>query len=76
MGENLVNWLRIVIYLNMILDFTGKSLSFCRTWGKHIVYKNCSECQKQFLSSYCGLVDAKIRASDKDLPVYIIGFKS
>ena len=22
------------------------------------------------LSSYCGLVDAKIRASDKDLPVY------
>ena len=24
------------------------------------------------LSSYCGLVDAKIRASDKDLPVYII----
>ena len=24
------------------------------------------------LSSYCGLVDAKIRASDKDLPVIII----
>ena len=23
------------------------------------------------LSSYCGLVDAKIRASDKDLPVHI-----
>ena len=22
------------------------------------------------LSSYCGLVDAKIRASDKDLPVF------
>ena len=22
------------------------------------------------LSSYCGLVDAKIRATDKDLPVY------
>ena len=24
------------------------------------------------LSSYCGLVDAKIRASDKDLPVHEI----
>ena len=45
------------------------------------MYKNCSECQKQFLfttcnsinnlSSYCGLVDPKIRASDKDLPVYL-----
>ena len=23
------------------------------------------------LSSYCGLVDAKIRASDKDLPVFV-----
>ena len=49
-----------------------------RTWGEHVVYKNCSECQKQFLyttcsmnnlSSYCRLVDAKIRASDKDLAV-------
>ena len=27
--------------------------SFCRTWGEHVVYKNCSECQKQFL--YKGL---------------------
>ena len=26
------------------------------------------------LSSYCGLVDAKIRASDKDLPVYMYIF--
>ena len=43
------------------------------------VCRNCSDCQKQFLyttcsphdlSSYCGLVDAKIGASDKDLPVY------
>ena len=66
---------------------TGKSLSevllFAEHGGGHaVVYKNCSECQKQFLyttcffnsmnnlSSYCGLVDAKIiRASDKDLPV-------
>ena len=62
------------------------------------MYKNCSECQKQFLytqdhvlprfelgifmywtcnsmnnlSSYCGLVDAKIRAFDKDLPVKVL----
>ena len=27
------------------------------------------------LSSYCGLVDAKIGASDKDLPVLIAGSK-
>ena len=27
------------------------------------------------LSSYCGLVDAKIRASDKDLPVLILFFQ-
>ena len=56
------------------------------------MYRNCSECQKQFLyttsssqvsawnfqllnylmnslSSYCGIGDAKISASDKDLPV-------
>ena len=68
-----------------------QKLFFCRTWGEHVVYKNCSECQKQLLytlprfetwifmywscnsmnnlSSYCGLVDAKMRASDKDLPV-------
>ena len=26
-----------------------RSSSFCRTWGEHVVYKNCSECQKQFL---------------------------
>ena len=31
----------------------GESLSnaliFCRIWGEHVVYRNCSECQKQFL---------------------------
>ena len=57
--------------------------SIGRTWVEHVVHINCSECQtkKQFvyatcseqsmnnLLSYCGLVDAKIRASDKDLPV-------
>ena len=26
-----------------------QKLSFCRTWGEHIVYKKFSECQKQFL---------------------------
>ena len=73
----------------------GKSLSeaLLFAWEEHIVYRNCSDCQKQFLyttcsphvlslefsscksvnnlSSYCGLVDAKIRASDKDLPALI-----
>ena len=39
------------------------------------VYTTCSACTLSFswtmnnLLSYCGLVDAKIRASDKDLPV-------
>ena len=43
---------------------------------KQFVYRTCSElaifmywtCNS--MSSYCGLVDAKIRASDKDLPVH------
>ena len=30
-----------------------KSSSFCRTWGEHVVYKDCSECQKQFLYTTC-----------------------
>ena len=37
--------------LREILEDTGKSLSetllFWRTWGEHVVYRNCSECQKQ-----------------------------
>ena len=24
-----------------------------QTWGEHVVYKNCSECQKQFLYTKC-----------------------
>ena len=31
------------------------------------MYRTCNSMNN--LSSYCGLVDAKIRASDKDLPV-------
>ena len=56
-----------------------RSSSFCRKWGEHVVYRNCFLRQKQFLYttcnsmnnllSYCGLVDAKIRASRKDLTV-------
>ena len=38
---------------------TGKSLSeallFCRTWGEHVMYKSCSECQKQFLYTTCSI---------------------
>ena len=80
-----------------------------RTWGEHVVYKNCylflfwhseqlmcttcsthvlpmfSPCSElgifmywtgnsmNNLLSYCGLVDAKIRASDIDLPVVVLG---
>ena len=36
---------------------TGKSLSeallFAEHGGEHVVYKNCSECQKQFLYTTC-----------------------
>ena len=28
-------------------------LFFCRTWGEHVVYINCSECQKQFFYTAC-----------------------
>ena len=55
------------------------------TSSEHVVYINCSECQnknkEQFIThnsmnnllSCCGLVDARIRAFDKDLPVTNIG---
>ena len=43
------------------------------TSGEHVVYQNCSECQNKTKTTICvhicGLVDEKIRASDKDLPV-------
>ena len=52
--ENLVNRPMDVAQL---IPVTGKSFSeallFCRTWGEHVVYKNCSECQKQFLYTTC-----------------------
>ena len=43
----------------------------CRAWAKHacsalVVFHGNS---MNNLLSYCGLIDAKIRASDKDLPV-------
>ena len=44
-------------YFALGLAATGKSLSeallFCRTWGEHVVYKKCFECQKQFLYTTC-----------------------
>ena len=53
------------------------------TSSEHVVYINCSKCQNKKpicvhkiaivslnnLSSHCGLVDARICVSDKDLPV-------
>ena len=34
-------------------DVTGKSLSEALLFAEHVVYKNCSECQKQFLYTTC-----------------------
>ena len=31
------------------ISCTGKSLSEALLFAEHVVYKNCSECQKQFL---------------------------
>jgi hypothetical protein len=47
-----------------------------RTWAEHILAMFCA-CSfhgnsMNNLLSYCGLIDAKIRASDKDLPVLIM----
>ena len=40
-----------------IFCYKGKSLSeallFCKTSEEHVVYRNCSECQKQFLFTTC-----------------------
>ena len=46
-----------------------------RIWAEHVLPMFCT-CSfhgnsKNNLLSYCGLIDAKIRASDKDLPVSI-----
>ena len=46
-----------------------------RTWAEHgqNMFCACSFHGNSMnnLLSYCGLIDAKIRASDKDLPAYI-----
>ena len=40
----------IVVFDNFLVQVNlCQMLFFCRTWGEHVVYKNCSECQKQFL---------------------------
>ena len=66
-----INW-PLVVYINC---------SECQN-KKQFVYTTCSELaifmfwtrnSMNNLSSYCGLVDAKIRASDKDLPVQALG---
>ena len=40
------------------------------TSSVHVLYTNCSECPK------CGLVDARINASAKDLPICLQVYKS
>ena len=65
-----------VVYINCY-DYQNKN-------KKQFVYTTCSELgifmywtgdSMDNLLSYYGLVDAKIRASDKDLPVHIIAGK-
>ena len=59
---------------------TGKCLTEVLLFAKHGENMLCTEIERGIfmywtcssmnnLLSYCGLVDAKIRASDKDLPV-------
>ena len=33
----------------------SEALIFGRTWGEHVVYMNCSDCQNQFLYTTCSL---------------------
>ena len=51
-----------------------------RTWEEHVLPMFCACSFHGFsmnnLFSYCGLIVAKIRASDKDLPVSLIYFTS
>ena len=43
--------------MDIQIDITGKSLSeallFVEYGGENVVYRNCSECQKQFLYTTC-----------------------
>jgi hypothetical protein len=43
--------------------------SECQNKTKKIVFTMCSELSMNILLSYCGLVDARINASENDLPV-------
>ena len=69
-----------VRYMNIASSehFVYINCSECQNKKNQFVYTTCSELASFMywtrnsmnnLSSYCGLVDAKIRASDKDLPV-------
>ena len=40
-------------FVNVLPVNLCQQLFFCRTWGEHVVFKNCSECQKQFLYTTC-----------------------
>ena len=40
-------------YCNLLNNIFCIGKSLCRTWGKHVVYKNCSEYYKQFLYTTC-----------------------
>jgi hypothetical protein len=60
--------------LFMELPWKLQAQNMGRTWVEHVLPMFCA-CSfhgnsMNNLLSYCGLIDAKIRASDKDLPVY------
>ena len=64
--ENLENLLSTKIVLNVRNNFCTQH-ALPRFELGIFMYWTCSSMNN--LSSYCGLVDTKIRASDKDLPV-------
>ena len=65
------------LFIDWFTSLVHENYKLRISWD-HVVYINCSECQnkKQFVYTtcslpYCGLVDARISASEKDLPVKV-----
>ena len=42
-----------LVITKIVREIFVRSSSICRTLGEHVVYKNCSECQKEFLYTTC-----------------------
>ena len=52
-GNKLVDNSKNLNSVNLSLSLTSKSLSEALLFAEHVVYKNCSECQKQLLHTTC-----------------------